>query len=87
MIYDWYKLFNKTEFEATGLVQRKLILQLEDRGIVEFILNRGNTTSVMYSGVLMPVKFRNKNPFVVDTYAVYEDDENNVWFGFEADES
>lgn len=87
MIYDWYKLFNRTEFEATGLVQRNLILQLQDRGVVNFTLNRGNTTSIQYLDVFLPVKFQDRNPYPMGPYAVYEDPDHNVWFGFQVDES
>lgn len=85
--YDWYKLFNKTEFEAEELVSRTLLVQLEGRGREQFHITRGNTVAVTYdSDIFLPVNFLEQNPYVQETYAVYLDGNDDVWFGFEVDE-
>lgn len=82
MVYDWYQLFNLTEFVATGLVQRTLVLNLESRGIQTFLLSSGNVVSISYDDGFLPVGFLGRNPYTQGQYAVYKDLDNNVWFGF-----
>ncbi len=85
MIFDWYNLFSLTEFVATGLVARTLVVQLEDRGRLTFQITQANTTAVYYDGTFLPVSFLDQNPYIRDNYAVYLDADSNVWFGFEVD--
>lgn len=82
MAAEWYKLFNKTEFEATGLGSRTLEVELEDRGTEIFLVTKGNTLAVTYLDVMLEVMFASKNPYLKGGYAVYLDDQNDVWFGF-----
>lgn len=88
MNFTWYKIFNRTEWLATGLVSRTLTLSLEDRGQEEFLITEGEETCVTYDGVLLPVEFSGKNPFVGlgDEYAVYVDEADDVYFGFVVEE-
>ncbi len=86
MLYDWYQLFNLTDWLATGLVARTLIVNLESRGRTVFEITQGNETSVRYGDQFLSVNFleMNPNPGVESgsLYAVYLDADNNVWFGF-----
>jgi hypothetical protein len=86
-VYQWYKIFNMTDFVATGLVQRSFVVNLEKRGVQTFVVSNGNTVSVYYADAFLPVAFLNRNPYVQGLYAVYKDPDNNVWFGFQKDES
>ena len=86
MIYDWYKLFSLTEFVASGLVARTMLVLLEDRGRTEFQIYQGNETSVAYDDVFLPANFLGMNPYVRGSYAIYLDPDNYVWFGFEVPE-
>lgn len=85
-MFDWYKIFNKAEFVATGFASKKFTYNLTDRGQVEFTAFQGNEVSVLYDGVFLPVKFLDWNPFKRDGYAVYEDANGDVWWGFEVPE-
>lgn len=85
MIYDWYKIFSLTDFVATGLVARTLVVLLETRGRTTFNLFVGENVCVLYDDAFIPV------PAVGVTapqeeYALYTDADNNVWFGFEVPE-
>jgi hypothetical protein len=87
-VYDWYKIFNLPDFVATGLVQRSFVMNLEGRGIQTFVVSQGNEVSIYYDDAFLPVNFLGRNLFVQGLYAVYKDpDTNNVWFGFQNDES
>lgn len=85
MTYDWYKIFNLTEFLATGLVARSLVLELDGRGSTTFEIFRGNEVGVQFDDAFLPVSFLEQNPYVQGTYAVYLDATDNVWFGFEVE--
>lgn len=87
MIFDWYKLINKTEFEATGLVSRSLDIVLDGIGRVTVLVTVGNYFSITYDGVMLSIGITGENPFVFEGYAVYLDSNNDVWLGVELDES
>lgn len=86
MNYNWYNLFNYTEFQDTGLVSRTLSVNLEGIGDVEILITRGNTVAIQYEDAFLPVEFVDRNPYVQGTYAVYLDGDNNVWLGIEIEE-
>lgn len=86
MNYKWFKIFNLSEFIATGLFSRSIIKAvMEGIGQKDILIARGNEVSLVYEGTFLPIEFENENPYSVDGYAVYKDAENNVWLGIEAD--
>lgn len=86
MTYDWYKLFNKVQFEADEVPSRTLTLPLEGRGNVTFEIFKGNYLSILYDGMFLPVQFQGQNPYPLGSYAVYKDGNDDIWFGFEVAE-
>lgn len=86
MIFDWYRLFNLTEWRAEELPSRTLIIDLEDRGRTEFLISEGNETGILYDDEFLPVNFLEQNPYVKNGYAVYLDANDDVHFGFEVPE-
>ncbi len=87
MRFDWYKLFNLTEWIAGGLVAQSLTVNLEGKGRTTFEITQGNTTAVRLeaAGIFLPVAFLDNNPYTQDGYAVYLDAANDVWFGYEVE--
>lgn len=85
-MFDWFQIFNTDDFEALGLVSRNLTLFLLGYGEKEILITKGNTIALTYDGVLLPVEFAEKNPYVRDGYAVYKDADNNVFLGIEVEE-
>lgn len=83
MIYNWYKIFNKTEFEALGLVSKTYSLNLEDIGNKDILVTKGNYISIQYETVTLPLNLNSKNPFPFEGHAIYIDDSNDVWLGIE----
>lgn len=83
MNYAWYNIFNKDEFDATGLVSRTLNVQLEGRGLEKILVTRGNTVAVTHGGTFLPIDFLDHNPYERDGKAIYLDDDSEVWLGFE----
>ena len=87
MLYDWYNLFNLTEFMATELASRTIEPNLLQYGVTPFLVSRGNTVSLLYGeDVFLPINFLGHNPYAVPGYAVYVDENEDVWFGFEVPE-
>lgn len=86
MNYDWYELFNLTEFVATGLVSRTLKLSIEGVGEVDVLITVGNWVSIVYDGVMLPIGFAGKNPYAISPYAVLQDTDANIWLGIEVPE-
>ncbi len=84
MRFDWFKLFNLTEWIATGLVAQSLTVNLEGKGRTTFEITQGNTTGIRLASaeVFLPVAFLENNPYIQDGYAVYLDDANDVYFGY-----
>lgn len=59
-------------------------------GQKDILITRSNEVSIVYEDVFLPVVFRGQNPYSFagtdKTYAVYLDDNNDVWLGIEADQ-
>lgn len=97
MNWKWYNLFNLTEFEDTGLVQRTLNFIIE--GVeTEITIFRGANTSILYDGVILPAFFGDSslgnNPYIGlgGKYGCYvsdnvEDEPNtqSFWLGINQD--
>lgn len=83
MIFDWFKIFNATEFLATDLVSRSLTVTLEKYGEKTILITRGNLLSITVDGVFLPVGFLDENPYidVDETLAVLQDADGDVWLG------
>lgn len=81
MIYDWYKIFNLTAFNALDLVSRTYSFNLADIGIREVMVTKGDTVGVLYEGIFLSIGLNDKNPFEFDLHAVYLDANNDVWLG------
>lgn len=86
MEYDWYNVFNLPDFEAEGLVSKKLEVVLDGIGEAEILITKGNTVAILYDEVFLPVNFLGNNPFARDGYAVYKGANGDVWLGVEQGE-
>lgn len=80
--YDWYKLFNRTEFEALGVPSRQYTMEFQDRGLKTFMATKGIGVSVLIDDVFLMADLNNKNPFVFDSMVISTDSENNIWVGY-----
>lgn len=87
MIYDWYRIFNRGEFESTGLVSRTYVVELEGIGIVDILVTKGNLISMTYEGVMLPVKLNDANPFAFEGMAVYEKENGDIYLGILSNEN
>ena len=81
MIYNWYRIFNKLEFEDLGLVSRTYELNLEDIGNKEILVTKGNYISMTYEGNHLVLNLNSMNPFEFENHAIYIDSDNEVFLG------
>lgn len=82
-MYNWFKIINKTEFLATGLVSRTVTLNLEGIGQRDILVTIGHRLGITYDGVLLTPELNGLNPFAFDGYAAYIDANNDVYLGIE----
>ena len=82
MIFNWYLIFNLTEFLATQLVSRVYTLELENVGIKDVMATNGKTISITYEDSMLSINLNGKNPFIFEGRAVYLDSASqNVYLG------
>lgn len=82
-MFNWFKIFNKVEFEATGLPSRTLTLNLKGIGQKNILITKGNELGVLYEGIFLVVGLNGNNPFRWEGLAVYLDENNDVFLGIE----
>ncbi len=81
MIYDWYKILNRAEFELEDLVSKELLLSLDGVGQKTVRVTRGNTYAITIDGVMLSVNMSDANPFEFGGYAIYLDAADDIWLG------
>lgn len=94
MIFTWFKIFNKTEFQALDLVSKTYTLVLEGVGRKDIMVTQGDLVSILYEGIFLPLQLNDVNPFIklADNdydelaYAIYIDANNDVYLGIEEPE-
>lgn len=84
--YNWYKIFNLTEFEALDLVSKEYEVELEDVGLTSVLVTKGNLVSMIYDGVILSLNINDRNPFEFDGHACYIDASSDVYLGIEIEE-
>lgn len=82
MLFNWYLIFNLEELPEE-ILSRTYRPNLAGFGIVDILVSRGELLTIYFEGVLLPIGFEGKNPFIGlgQQYAVYQDEEGNVYFG------
>lgn len=81
-MYKWFKIFNNTEFLATGLVSRTYTFNLETVGQKDILAtNSGDNVGITYNGKFLIIGLNGNNPFSFEGHAVYLDSNNDVFLG------
>ena len=82
-VYTWFKIFNKVEFLALGLISKTYTWDLEGIGLKEILVTNGQGIGMVYDGVFLPLQLNDANPFAIDQRAIYIDANNDVFLGIE----
>lgn len=86
MIFNWFKIFNTVEFAALGLVSKTYTFNLDGVGQKDIFVTKGVTYGITYEGVFLSLNLNGLNPFSFEGYAIYVDENNDVYLGIEVDE-
>ncbi len=84
MVFNWYPIFKAQEFLDTGLPSRNLTFYLSET-LSEILITSANALGVQYLDTFLIVNFAGQNPYIRDSYAVYLDESDQVWFGIEVE--
>jgi len=86
MNYNWYKIFNKPDFEALDIPSKEYEFLLEEIGLKTVLVVKGNLCGLFYEGTFLSLELNDNNPFEFDSHAIYIDDNDDVWLGLEVEE-
>lgn len=81
--YRWFKILNRLEFDALGLVSKTYTWDLEGVGLKSILVTKGIGYAMLYDGVFLPLQLNDSNPFAIDQRAIYIDANNDVFLGIE----
>lgn len=81
MSYDGYKIINYQEFLDSGLPSKELQFVLKGIGLKTILVTKGIHVGLVHDGVFLPVYLNGRNPFFFENYAVYLDDNEDIWLG------
>jgi hypothetical protein len=85
MSYDWYFIFNSQDFNDLDLVSKTYTVFLSGRGQRDILVTKGNGLGILFEGVFMLLNFNDENPYSREGYAVYKDEDGNVFVGVEVE--
>lgn len=81
MIYNWFKVFNTTEFDELGLISKTYTLNLDGIGEKDILVTKGEGYGITYEGVFLSLLLNDLNPFEFEDLAVYVDENDDVYLG------
>lgn len=81
MNYNWFKVFNRTEFLAQDLKFKSYVLDLDGIGEKTFLVSNVNTLGVTYEGVFLSIELNDLNPFEFSDHAIYVNSLDDVYVG------
>lgn len=84
MIFNWYRIFNKLEFDMLNLVSKTYRVVLQDIGQRDIFVTKGQLYSILYEGVFLTAELNGRNPYIKDGYAIYVNSEGWVYLGIRA---
>lgn len=86
MEYTWFKIFNRTEFDALELVSKTYTLNLDGIGEKDILVTKGEGHGITYEGVFLSLNLNDENPLEFDSHAIYIDSANDVYLGVPVNE-
>ncbi len=81
MTYNWYNIFNLTEFLDADLVSREVEITLQGLGLKTILITKGINVSMLYDDVFLSLNLNDQNPFEFYDHAIYVDSNDDVWLG------
>ena len=81
MEYNWFRIFNTSEFVGVDFTSKTYNLNLETLGFKDVLVCKGNLFSMTYEGVMLTIGLNDSNPFEFDGYASFINDVGTVYLG------
>lgn len=79
-------MFNHDEFLEQEVPSIEVTVALTGIGLRDVLVTRGDYTSIVYDDTMLTIGLNDKNPFRYGEYAVWKDDNEDVWLGvYDAD--
>jgi hypothetical protein len=79
--FTWFKIINRTEFLATGLVSRELSIVFQGIGAKTVLITVGNFFSITIDDVMLSLGITDASPFIFGERAIFADLNDDVWYG------
>jgi hypothetical protein len=86
MTYDVFKIINLDDFNASGLVSKKVSGFFAERGLKEVLVTKGNMINFLYEGIFLSLNLNEKNPFEFEDHAIFIDPNNDLWLGIKSED-
>ncbi len=80
-MYNWFRIFNKTEFDNSGLVSRTITPTFVGIGVVNILITNGYKTGITYNDIFLSLELNGENPFEFEGHAIYIDEIFDVFIG------
>ena len=75
MIYNWYPIILKTDFDALNIPSKEVSLYLQDIGLKTVLITKGNYYSFLYEDIFLTYNLNSRNPFNFDVYGIFLKDD------------
>ncbi len=82
MTLKWFKVFNKTVLDATGLVSRTATFTFDQIGDVTLTIFKANYYSIIVDDVFLSLNMSDNSPFVFENRGIYIDANQDIWIGY-----
>lgn len=88
-MFKWYQVFNLDSFLEAGLVSREYKIAIAGVGEKTIVAFSAVGVSILVDDIFLTIGLNEKNPMRFDTYAVFLDENDDVWLGIyeETDEN
>lgn len=81
MTYLWYKIFNTTEFDALDLVSKTYEVIIDDIGLKEILVTKGNGYGILYEGIFLSLNMNDENPNYFEDHGIFVSEDDDVYLG------
>jgi hypothetical protein len=83
MALFWYRIANENEFLELGIPSKEYEYVFDNIGLRTATMYSGRFTCLSFEGIFLPVELNGLNPYQLEDYAIYKDDNSDIWLGVE----
>lgn len=83
-MFNWFQIFNRQAFLDADLPSREYEVFISGVGQKTVLATKGIGVGLLYEGIFLMIGLNEKNPFRMENYACYVDENDDVWLGIYA---